>query len=69
MEGKYNIEINFVGDGRTFLNYWDYRGGEDVVAEIVDGSLYDDNEEISFTNFLERVKAVIENYPEQKQKP
>lgn len=33
MEGKYKLEINFVGDGRIFFNYWDYMQGNDVVHE------------------------------------
>lgn len=62
IEGKYNIEINFVGDGRIFVNYWDYKHGEDVVARFVDGQLYDSEEEISFADYLEKVKKVISKY-------
>ena len=37
---KIEIEYHIVGDGREFLNYWDFRHGDDVVAEIRDGELY-----------------------------
>ena len=37
---KINIELHVVGDGRTFLNYWNNINGDDVVAELIDGELY-----------------------------
>lgn len=39
-KGKYELELNFPGDGRIFLNFWDWVYGNDVVAEIVNGQLY-----------------------------
>lgn len=66
MEGKYKLEINFVGDGRIFLNYWDYTYGNDVVAEYVDGALYDEKEEITLVEFLKRVQKTISQYPTGK---
>lgn len=37
---KINLELHVVGDGRTFLNYWNHRNGEDVIAQVKDGKLY-----------------------------
>lgn len=36
LEGRYNLELNFPGDGRLFLNYWDWAHGIDVCAEVKD---------------------------------
>ena len=33
-EGKYQIELNVVGDGRVFINYWDSICGEDIICEV-----------------------------------
>lgn len=67
--GKHKLEINYPGDGRVFLNYWDWAHGNDVCCQIVDGRLmksnYDDegNElpstEISFSEFLQLVESSI----------
>ena len=69
LEGKFQIELNLVGDGREFLNYWDWAHGHDVVCEIQDGRLfksnYDENgdelpqTEISFVEFLGLVRQSI----------
>jgi hypothetical protein len=69
LEGKENIELNFPGDGRTFLNFWDWAHGNDVVCQIKKGKLmlteYDKNSkklperEISFQEFLKLVKKSI----------
>lgn len=40
IEGKYNLELNFPGDGRCFLNFWDSIHGNDVVAEIGEDHMY-----------------------------
>ena len=58
--GKYSIELHVVGDGRTFLNFWDYVHGNDVCVQVVDGSLYDEEEEVPFDEFLKRVFESIE---------
>lgn len=54
------LELNVIGDGRAFLNFWDYKHGNDVVAELKDGKLIMDFEgiekEISLSDFIERVK-------------
>jgi hypothetical protein len=60
IEGSCSIELKFVGDGRIFLNYWDIFHGNDVTVELVDGSLYDDEEEITLDEFLSRIKKAIE---------
>lgn len=65
MEGKYKLELNYPGDGRAFLNYWDWRQGADVCAEIKDGKLFlMDSEdeafkEISFAEYLSLVEKSI----------
>lgn len=67
--GKYSLELNFPGDGSIFLNWWDYYGGDDVVAEIKDGKLFISNDEkeeekieITFPDFLKRVIESINNH-------
>lgn len=40
LEGSYEMELKFPGDGRVFLNYWDSIHGKDVCAEIRDGKLF-----------------------------
>lgn len=66
--GKYGIEINFVGDGRTFVNFWDYAHGNDVIVEIIDGELEltehnadgaESYRKISFIEYVELVKESI----------
>lgn len=34
LEGKIQLELNHVGDGRLFLNFWNTLTGEDVIAEV-----------------------------------
>ncbi len=64
-EGKHNLEINIVGDGRAFLNFWDYVHGNDVVVEIHQGKLWytPPDEElphtISISEFLNKVADSI----------
>jgi hypothetical protein len=63
---KISIEYLVVGDGRKLVNYWDFRYGNDVCCEVVDGKLlkseYDQlgNEmpakEISFQDFLNLIE-------------
>ena len=38
-EVKLKLELNFVGDGRIFLNYWDSIHANDVIAEFKDNEL------------------------------
>lgn len=48
-EAKLKIELNFVGDGRIFLNYWDNIHANDVIAEFKDDKLikkYDDENDV-----------------------
>lgn len=67
IRGKYKLELNFPGDGRCFLNFWDSIYGNDVVIEIINGVLeYTDHDvdgefyrEISFKEFIELVKQSI----------
>jgi hypothetical protein len=54
---KIEIELHIVGDGRTFVNFWNYMNGDDVVAELKDGKLYQDDEEISLQKFVDDVKS------------
>ena len=61
---KIQVEINYVDDGRVFLNYWNWRNGNDVCCEIVDGKLIHDyevdgkdtHEEITLQEFITMVK-------------
>lgn len=69
LEGKHKIELNYPGDGRVFLNYWDWAHGRDVCCQIIDGKLMKsnyDNEgnelpvtEISFSDFIKLVEESI----------
>lgn len=63
IQGKYELELNFVDD-RIFLNYWDYKFGNDVVAEIIGGKLFQETDklqpvEISFPEYLRQVGESI----------
>jgi len=54
---------------RKFLNYWDWKHGNDVCCQIIDGKLfkseYDEEgndlpeKEISFPDFIKLVEAVV----------
>lgn len=68
---KVEIEIN-KPDDRTFVNFWNWHNGDDIVCQLVDGKLMlnqideEGNDlspkEISFAEFcqmvLERVEAI-----------
>ena len=69
---KVEIELHVVGDGRTFLNFWNWKTGDDVVAELKNGKLYkldfpeDDLEneketEITLEEFTNQVKSKFQN--------
>ncbi len=57
---KIELELHVVGDGRTYLNFWNWKTGEDVISEVKDGKLYMDiNEvetEVSLQKFIDEVK-------------
>lgn len=59
IEGKYNLELNFPGDGRCFLNFWDSIHGNDVCAEVIYGALYIGDKHIKIGDFVEKVKESI----------
>ena len=67
---KVDIELHVVGDGRTFLNFWNHMNGDDVVAEIIDGNIiylkYDKEEliqtEISLQEFMDLVKTKVKSW-------
>lgn len=58
---KIGLELHVVGDGRTFLNYWDAVNGDDVIAEVKQGKLYmdidDEEKEVSLQYFIDSTKA------------
>lgn len=61
---KINLELHVVGDGRTFLNYWNRRNGEDVIAQVKDGKLYmlkdmdsDFEAESGLKDFIDNIKS------------
>jgi hypothetical protein len=64
--GKHTIEFNVVGDGREFLNFWDWAHGNDVVCEIIDNRLWytPPGEElphtIGFAQFLNLVRESVQ---------
>lgn len=60
-KGKYTLELNFLGDGRIFLNRWDYICGQDVVAEIKNGELYIEGKVVFFEEFLSKTIQSIKN--------
>lgn len=53
---KIEIELHFVGDGRTFLNFWNWLDGNDVIAEMKEGKLYEDEKEISLQEFTDKIR-------------
>lgn len=77
-EFKFDLELHSPGDGRMFLNFWNYHNGDDVTAEIKDGKIYksDDSEkedfeydkEISFQDFIDQVKEKIHVILEDQEK-
>ncbi len=58
---KIEIELHVIGDGRTFLNFWNSKNGDDVVAEVKEGKLFMDIDEIetevSLQKFIDDVKG------------
>lgn len=58
---KVELELYVVGDGRTYLNFWSWKNGDDVVAEVKDGKLYMDvddvDTEVSLQQFINEVKG------------
>jgi hypothetical protein len=64
---KVTIELN-LPDDRTFLNYWDYKHGNDVVAQIIDGKIMlsvhsegKEEEELKEVTFMEFIELVVES--------
>lgn len=63
--GRYSLEINFVGNGIVFLNFWDAVHGNDVVVEVENGALWITREgeeqprNISFIEYLQLVEESI----------
>lgn len=61
---KIKLELNIPGDGRKFLNFWNWFNGDDVIAELKDGKIVlhdgDNEREITFEEYItlieERVK-------------
>lgn len=58
---KMDIELHVVGDGRTFLNYWNYVDGEDVVAELKNGELHIGKKVVSLQEFIDSIKKKLNN--------
>jgi len=40
VEGKYDLELNFVEKDRVYLSFWDCIHGQDICCQIKDGKLY-----------------------------
>lgn len=55
------IELRIVGDGRVYLNFWNWRNGEDVIAEVKNGHLFMDIDkvetEVSLQRFIDDIKS------------
>ncbi len=71
-EGKIALELNYPGDGRIFLNFWNLYNGEDIVAQVIDGKLYvrhpndvEPGTEVSFPEFLRRVEEKWDAIPHE----
>lgn len=53
--------IHEAPDGRTFLNFWDYKHGADVCCEIIEGKIFHSvqsrkkKKEISISEFINLV--------------
>lgn len=61
---KEKLELHFPGDGRLFLNFWDWAHGNDVVVEVIDGKLWytPPSEELPHTiAFIQFLDMVIES--------
>lgn len=59
---KIDLELHVVGDGRTYLNFWNHTNGEDVIAEVKQGKLFMDIEgkedvEVSLQQFIDYCKS------------
>jgi len=58
---KVEIELRVTGDGRTYLNFWNYENGDDVIAEIKDGKLFMDIDEleteVTLKKFIDEIKS------------
>lgn len=75
MAGKYALELNYPGDGRLYLNYWDWERGQDVCCQVFAdpvngfrivhnsydniGNLIEVDTEITFHDFLKMVEDSI----------
>ena len=60
-ELKVQIELRIVGDGRVYLNFWNWRSGDDVVAKVKEGHLFMDinkvETEVSLQRFIDDIKS------------
>jgi len=66
MKIKLELVVHEEPDGRKFLNFWDFRQGNDVCCQIIDGKLfkseYDEEgnslpkKEITLTEFISSVE-------------
>lgn len=56
---KIELELNIVNSRNAFLNFWDANHGKDVVAELKGKKLIMDGKEISFADFVKKVKRAI----------
>ncbi len=59
---KIELELHVTGDGRTFLNFWNYMTGDDVTAQVIDGKLHLENEDettkvIELNEFIDMVTS------------
>jgi hypothetical protein len=55
---KIELELNIVNRS-AFLNFWNAASGKDVIAELKGKKLMFDGKEISFADFVKKVKRAI----------
>lgn len=57
---KIKLELVLNENGNSFLNFWDWSHGNDVVAELnTSGELFQEGEKITFSDFVEQVKDSV----------
>lgn len=58
VQGKYGIELNIVGN-KTWLNFWDYVHGNDVVVRVRGDGLWIGGKKITIHEYITRVRKSI----------
>jgi hypothetical protein len=56
-----DLQLKFIGN-KTYLNFWDYVHGNDVIVEVREDKLYQDDKEISLQEFINKVINEVKTY-------